>query len=119
MFLIGIHILIAIVLWIFCLIFRKKYFIDVLAGFAVVATVICCVHGAYIGIEHAIYKENLISWQTKRDAIVYELNEGVFIGDALVDFNEKVAIGQWMNESPWLNWYVNDSVNMVEVIPTE
>ena len=43
----------------------------------------------------------------------------MLIGDALVDFNEKVAIGQWMSENPWLNWYVNDSVNMVEVIPTE
>ena len=123
MFLIGLHVLVTIVIWILWVIFNKKDrwsdLAEIFLGIAVILSFITFCHGVVIGISNANIEQEVLKWQTKRDAIVYEMNEGILIGDALTDFNTDLATEKWANDNPWLNWYVNDSVDEVELIPID
>ena len=125
MWLFLIHVFIVIILWIVFIIinYKRQYeFNDIRTNFCVLATVFSIVlfgHCVYIGGVHIAPEKQLLSLQTKRDAIVYEIDNDLLAGETLVDFNVNLAVDKWENANPWFNWYVCDIVDEIDLIDVE
>lgn len=60
------------------------------------------------------YKMN----QARRDAIVYQMENELYLGSSLGDFNSDLISAKRCHESPWTSWLVGDYVMDLELIPT-
>ena len=102
---------------------KKQYeFDDIRTNFCVLATVFSIIlfgHCVYIGGVHIAPEKQLLNLQTKRDAIVYEIDNDLLAGETLVDLNADLADDKWENASPWFNWYVCHIVDEVDLIDIE
>lgn len=122
MWLFLIHVFIVIVLWVIFIIAKskRKYKItDWLDIFVILFSLILFGHICWIGIKQINPEKQLLNLQVKRDAIIYEIDNGILAGETLVDFNTNLAEDKWKNASPWFNWYVCDVVDEVDLIETK
>ena len=60
------------------------------------------------------YNKNL----AKRDAIVYQMENNLYLGSSLGDFNADLIEAKRCHESPWTNWLIGEYVMDIELIPT-
>lgn len=118
MLLFLIHVAIVVILWVIFIIAKRRNCYSDVAVISQVAGVIMSVilfcHIAYIGVEQC-QVEPLKTMQAKRDAIVWEM-ENLENVEGLVDFNRDLTYGKLINDNIWLNWYVNDVVDEIELI---
>ena len=62
----------------------------------------------------AMYVEKL---NVERAALVYQMENNLYLGDALGAFNAKITYGRAAHENPWLSWYYGPYYMEVEPIP--
>lgn len=83
---------------------------------AVTLCISLLVSTGFIIVEHVGYDIKLAGLQAKRDALVYQVESGVYFGDAVGEFNSELIKDQMMHENPWTSWYVGDYVMGVDPI---
>ena len=76
--------------------------------------------GIVIGVIHLPrYQERkLREWQLKREAIVWQMDNGMYVGGVLDKYNADVYYKKYQHNNPWVNWFVGDFVKDLELIDT-
>ena len=57
--------------------------------------------------------------QEERAAIVYQMEQGMYYGSSLGEFNAELKKSQMLHESPWTNLLIGDYVMEIEPIDLE
>lgn len=60
------------------------------------------------GFKNVFHDRDLAMLESKRDAIVYQMEHELYLGDTLGDFNSDVIYYQHLHESPWMNIFVGN-----------
>ena len=94
---------------------REDLFI---AGFClfVVFGIILFAIGVYIFTEHAFYDMKLAMLQAKREALVYQLKNDMYLGDAIGEFNSNIVKSKALHKNLWTSWFYGDYYMEVEPI---
>ena len=66
--------------------------------------------------EHALYDTKLAMLQAKREALVYQLENDMYLGDAIGEFNSNILEARGNHENPWTSWFYGDYYMEVEPI---
>lgn len=90
-------------------------FIAGLIGF--IAAIILFVMLLVILSEHTFIDQKIDALQAERDALVYQMDNKLYLGDALGDFNKKIISWRYTYENPWTSWFQGDYVFKVDPIP--
>jgi hypothetical protein len=111
---------VAFVISILGLIFIDSYDHDVLygvlIGIALISGVILfCMIGVII-CENAFADRMLAKLQAEREALVYQMEHNLFLGDALGEFNKKIVSWKMTYESPWTSWFQGDYILQIDPI---
>lgn len=69
--------------------------------------------------ENALSDHWLLKNQAKRDALVYQMEHGLYLGDAIGQFNSDLIGAKDAHENPWTSWFVGDYVEHLEPIELE
>ncbi len=69
--------------------------------------------------ENALSDHWLLKWQAKREALVYQVEHDLYLGDAIGQFNSDLVGAKDAHNSPWTNWFVGDYVEQLEPIELE
>ena len=72
--------------------------------------------GVIIG-EHTFVDHKVKELQAEREALVYQMDHQLFLGDALGEYNKKIIWMRNVNENPWTSWFQGDYI--YEVNPIE
>lgn len=67
--------------------------------------------------EHAFTAMKVEKLNVERAALVYQMENNLYLGDALGEFNSKITYGRAAHENPWLSWYYGSYYMEVEPIP--
>ena len=65
---------------------------------------------------HSFKERRIASLRTEREAIVYQMEHGLYLGDCLGDFNNKILSNRYEYENPWTSWFQSDYVYEVDPI---
>jgi hypothetical protein len=82
----------------------------------IVGTIFC---GLVILFSHINQDAELQQLKAEREALVYQLENGIYYGDALGEFNSDLIYNQKVNQNPWFNWFHGDYIMEVEPIALE
>lgn len=88
----------------------------VLIGIATVSGLFLLIFVMVIICEHAFADRMLAKLQAERDALVYQMEHNLFLGDALGEFNKKIVGWKMMYESPWTSWFQGDYILQIDPI---
>lgn len=61
----------------------------------------------------------LAELQAKRDAIIYQMNNGLYLGSSLEDFNAEIIKGRMCHDNPWFNVFAGEYYYKIDPIPVE
>jgi hypothetical protein len=104
-----------------CVLGGKKH-IDTVQHVGIIACLIAgsalICFGVCILVERGFNDRNYVKYSAKREAIVYQMEHGFYLGDSLGEFNSKLLVAKKSHESPWTSWLVGDYVMQLEPIPT-
>lgn len=65
------------------------------------------------------YQErNLREWQLKRESIVWQMENGLYVGGILDEYNTTVYAKQYNYKNPWTSWFHGKYVMELELIDT-
>ena len=96
---------------------------DVVGGICVVVAVISfilmAVFGCKIITAHINQDGQLQALNAKREAVVYELKNNIYLGDPVGDFNSKLIEAQTERQNPWLSWFHGSYIMDVKPIEIE
>lgn len=67
--------------------------------------------------EHTFINQKIDALQAERDALVYQMDNKLYLGDALGDFNKKIISCRYTHDNPWTSWLQGDYVFKVDPIP--
>ena len=67
--------------------------------------------------EYTFTSMKIEKLNTERAALVYQMENNLYLGDALGAFNAKITYGRAAHENPWLSWYYGPYYMEVEPIP--
>lgn len=67
--------------------------------------------------EHTFINQKIDALQAERDALVYQMDNKLYLGDSLGDFNKKIISWRYIYENPWTSWFQGDYVFKVDPIP--
>lgn len=84
--------------------------IAICVGFALVCM------GGFIISEHTFVDQKIEALQAERDAIVYQMDNKLYLGDALGKFNSKIISWRHTYENPWTSWFQGDYIYEVDPI---
>lgn len=98
---------------------------SLLGDCALIASALCAiVAGAasftmllVVCIENTHHDRNLAELQAKRTALEYQIDSGIYFGDAVGEFNSELIHNQYMHNDPWTSWFVGKY--WMEVDPVE
>lgn len=110
-FLIMIGIVVALLL-----VWLVKKDVLILAAFWAALIIVVLVAIYTLLAEYATSKTNLVHWQQKREALVYQMDHNLYLGDALGEFNSEVMRKRILHESPWTSWFEGDYIMQIEPI---
>jgi len=82
----------------------------------VVGSIFC---GLIILCSHINPDARLLQLEVKRETLVYQMENGIYYGDALGEFNSDLIYDQKMNQNPWFSWFYGDYIMEVEPIALE
>lgn len=54
--------------------------------------------------EHTMVDRKIEALQAKREAIVYQMDRALYLGDALGEFNSEIISGRYYHDNPWTSW---------------
>lgn len=91
------------------------HFVAGIIGF--VALLILIIMLLIILSEHTFINQKIDALQAERDALVYQMDNKLYLGDALGDFNKKIISWRYTYENPWTSWFQGDYVFKVDPIP--
>lgn len=66
--------------------------------------------------EHTFVDQKIEALQAERDAIVYQMDNKLYLGDALGKFNSKIISWRHIYENPWTSWFQGDYIYEVDPI---
>lgn len=74
-----------------------------------------------ISVEHSPrYKEmKLRECQLRREAIIWQMDNNLYVGGVLDEYNAKIFRAQYQHNNPWTSWFYGDYVLELELISTE
>ena len=83
------------------------------SGVAAVIILVC------IAITQTDYTRHrlLAEYEEKKAALVYQMENGFYLGDSLGEFNANIRRQQIECQNPWLSWFYNDCV--MEMTPID
>ena len=58
--------------------------------------------------KSVFHDRDLAMLESKRDAIIYQMEHELYLGDTLGDFNADIIYHQYLHESPWTNIFVGN-----------
>lgn len=61
----------------------------------------------------------LAELQAKRDAIIYQMDNGLYLGSSLENFNSEIIKGRMCHDNPWLNVFAGEYYYKIDPIPVE
>ena len=61
----------------------------------------------------------LAELQARRDAIIYQMDNGLYLGSSLGDFNAKIIRGRMGHDNPWHNIFFGEYFYEIDPIPVE
>lgn len=62
----------------------------------------------FAGTRNMFYDRDLAMLESKRDAIVYQIEHELYLGDTLGDFNAEIIRERALHENPWTNIFIGD-----------
>lgn len=68
------------------------------------------------GFKNVFHDRDLAMLESKRDAIIYQMEHELYLGDTLGDFNAYIIYHQALHESPWTNIFIEDYWMEIEPI---
>lgn len=86
--------------------------------FGIIAGVVAFVMILAVCFEHTGHDRHLAELQARRDALQYQIDEGIYFGDAVGEFNGTLVYQQHLRHDPWTSWFVGrywDEVEPVEL----
>ena len=97
----------------------------VIANCAFVVSVICAIVACaasftmllVVCIENTHHDRNLAELQAKRAALEYQIDSGIYFGDAVGEFNSELIHNQYIHNDPWTSWFAGKY--WMEVDPVE
>lgn len=66
--------------------------------------------------KNVFHDRDLAMLESKRDAIVYQMEHELYLGDTLGDFNADIIYHRYLHESPWTNIFVGNYWMEIEPI---
>ena len=66
--------------------------------------------------EHTFVDAKVDQLQAERDALVYQMDHQLYLGDALGDYNKKIISWRHVHENPWTSWFQGDYIYEVDPI---
>lgn len=70
-------------------------------------------------VNNSAYDLKKIKLEAKREAIVYQIENNMYYGDSLGEFNVELKKKQILHDSPWTSWLIGDYVMEIEPIDLE
>lgn len=70
-------------------------------------------------VNNSAYDLKKIKLEAKREAIVYQIENNMYYGDSLGEFNVELKKKQILHDSPWTSWLIGDYVMDIEPISLE
>lgn len=73
-----------------------------------------------ISVEHSPrYKEmKLRECQLRREAIIWQMDNNLYVGGVLDEYNAEIFRAQYEHNNPWTSWFYGDYVLELELIST-
>lgn len=73
-----------------------------------------------ISVEHSPrYREmKLRECQLRREAIVWQMDNNLYVGGVLDEYNAEIFRAQYEHNNPWTSWFYGDYVLELELIST-
>ena len=68
-------------------------------------------------VENTHHDRNLVELQAKRAALEYQIENGIYFGDAVGEFNSELIHNQYIHNDPWTSWFAGRY--WIEVDPVE
>ena len=65
------------------------------------------------------YEVRLAELQARRDAIIYQMDNGLYLGSSLEDFNTEITKGRMCHDNPWFNVFAGEYYYKIDSIPVE
>ena len=59
----------------------------------------------FIVSEHVCVERHLVGLRAEREALVYQVENNIYFGDSVGQFNSRVMINRHYHDSPWTNWF--------------
>ena len=88
----------------------------VLIGIATVSGLLLMIFVMVIICENAFADRMLAKLLAEREALVYQMEHNLFLGDALGEFNKKIVGWKMVYESPWTSWFQGDYILQIDPI---
>lgn len=82
----------------------------VVTGFALL-----CMGIVIIG-ANTFHDRNLAALQAERDALVYQVENNMFLGDAVGKFNSELLCNRFGRENPWTSWFYGSYWTEVDIV---
>lgn len=95
----------------FCETFAFVWF-SIFAGVSSVLVIIALAANTFPNVKRTHLEE-------KRNAIVYEMEHGFYVGDSLGEFNADLKHNKMLHQNPWTSWFIGGYVMDVEPIETD
>lgn len=68
--------------------------------------------------EHIDQDAKRRQFELRREAIIWQMENGQYLSGDLGDFNADVYKQKWLHENPWFSWFVGDYIMDIELIDT-
>lgn len=94
---------------------------DMISFIAVIMIVLSLIAALCMGItaisENTRHDRKLAALQAEREALVYQVEHNLYLGDAVGKFNSELINSQFGHEDPWTSWFYGSY--WMEVDPIE
>ena len=80
------------------------------SGLILLIMLICIVCG------NTMRSQKVNALQAKREALVYQMDHELYLGDSLGKFNEEIISGRYYHDNPWTSWFVGGHYYEVDPI---
>jgi len=87
-----------------------------LIGITFISTILLLIFVTVSICENAFGDIMLAKLQAERDALVYQMEHNLFLGDALGEFNKKIIGYKMVYENPWTSWFQGDYILQIDPI---
>ena len=84
---------------------RNPYFRILSTLISVCLSVVFVFMVVFIITENVCAERHLVGLRAEREALVYQVENNIYFGDSVGQFNSRVMINRHYHDSPWTNWF--------------